>query len=89
MYCKDCKWNFKLIEEGAEVETRGSKYESLHKLLKSEGSNRIVMTFLEVEEVLGYPLPVSASKYDGDSQYTQAYAWTEAGFKTKLEREEG
>lgn len=87
MYFRDCEKNFKLIEGGAEVQTRGSKYEPLHKFLKSEGSNRIVMTFLKVEEVLGFPLPVSASKYmawwDGASQHTQAYAWTEAGYKAK------
>ncbi|MGE7601291.1 DUF7662 domain-containing protein [Peribacillus sp. NPDC097675] len=67
--------------------TRNSKYEPLHKFLKLNGSNRIVMTFLEVEDVLGFTLPVSASRYmawwDGASQHTQAYSWTEAGFKAK------
>lgn len=45
------------------------------------------MTFLEVEGVLGFTLPISATKYmawwDGASQHTQAYSWTEAGFKAK------
>ncbi|MGG5254755.1 hypothetical protein ACQYAD_15060 [Neobacillus sp. SM06] len=44
------------------MHTRGSKYEPLKKFLKSEGSNRIAMTFLEVEEILGFQLLVSASK---------------------------
>lgn len=77
----------KFIEGGPKVQTRGSKYEPLYKFLKSESSNRIVMTFLEVEDVLGFSLPASASKYlawwDGSSQHTQAYAWSEAGFKAK------
>ncbi|GED17412.1 DUF7662 domain-containing protein [Aneurinibacillus migulanus] len=66
---------------------RGSKYDPLHKFLKSTDSNRLAMTFLEIEEVLRFSLPVSASKYmawwDGASQHTQAYSWTNAGFKAK------
>ncbi|WP_342598104.1 hypothetical protein MHB48_10830 [Psychrobacillus sp. FSL H8-0483] len=69
------------------MSTRGSKYEPLHKYLKSKDSRRFVMTFLEVEEVLGFNLPVSASKYmawwDSASQHTQAYSWTKAGFQAK------
>ncbi|MER1999519.1 MAG: hypothetical protein ABS882_07070, partial [Lysinibacillus sp.] len=65
--------------------TRGSKYEPLYKFLESKESNRLIMTFKEVEEVLGFTLPESASKYmawwDGSSQHTQAYSWTRAGFK--------
>ncbi len=78
---------FKSIKGVAELHTRGSKYEPLNKFLKSKGSNRIVMTFLEVEEILGFQLPISALKYmawwDGASQHTQAYSWTEAGFTAK------
>lgn len=66
---------------------RGSKYEPLYNFLKSTDSNRLVMTLLEIEKVLGFSLPVSASKYmawwDGASQHTQAYSWTRAGFKAK------
>jgi hypothetical protein len=43
------------------------------------------MTFSEIEEVLRFQLPASASKHqgwwDGSSQHTQAYAWTWAGYK--------
>ncbi|MEC0239050.1 hypothetical protein P4H66_04085 [Paenibacillus dokdonensis] len=64
---------------------RHSKYEPLYKFLKSKNPKRLVMTFIEVEDVLGSSLPVSASKYmawwDGSSQHTQAYSWTKAGYK--------
>lgn len=58
--------------------------------LKSKDFNRIVMTFLEMEKVLGFQLPPSATKYmawwDGSSKYTQVYSWTEAGYKTKTKK---
>ncbi|WP_066066183.1 DUF7662 domain-containing protein [Neobacillus soli] len=67
------------------MNTRGSKYEPLYQFLKSKDSNRLVMTYKEVEDVLGFTLPPSASKYlawwDSASQHTQAYSWTKAGFK--------
>lgn len=54
------------------MHNRESKDKHLHKFLISEGSNRMVMTFLEIVEVLGFPLQASASKYmawwDGASQ---------------------
>jgi hypothetical protein len=69
------------------VSLRGSKYEPLFRFLRSKDLDHIVMTFSEVESVLGFTLPISASKYiawwDGASQHSQAYSWTEAGFKAK------
>lgn len=69
------------------MNTRGSKYEPLQKFLKSKQSNRLIMTFSEVEDVLGFKLPASAYKYmawwDGASQHTQAYSWSKAGFTAK------
>jgi hypothetical protein len=67
------------------LRTKGSKYEPLNTYLKLIKSNVIVMTFSEIEKVLGFELPSSASKHqawwDGSSQHTQAYAWTSADFK--------
>ena len=67
--------------------TRQSKYQPLQMFLKLKDSNRLSLTFKEVEEVLGFSLPLSASKHmawwDGSSQHTQSYSWTEAGFKAK------
>lgn len=63
---------------------RQSKYEPLYKYLKGI-DNRISLTFLEIEQILGFSLPLSAAKYmawwDDSSQHTQAYAWTKAGYK--------
>lgn len=64
---------------------RESKYNPLHQFLKLNNSIRIMITFSEVEAILGFTLPKSAYKYaawwDGASQHTQAYSWTEAGYK--------
>ncbi|MFP7442927.1 hypothetical protein SFC50_04410 [Bacillus infantis] len=62
-----------------------SKYDPLHQFLRINNSTRIILTFSEIETVLGFTLPMSAYKYaawwDGASQHTQAYSWTEAGYK--------
>lgn len=42
---------------------RGCKYDPLQRFLQFKDSNRMVMTFSEVEVVLGFTLPISAYKY--------------------------
>ena len=75
------------IEGVVRMDRWRSKYEPLQKYLKSENRKHIVMTFQEVEEVLGFKLPDSAYKYmawwDESSQHTQAYSWTGAGYRSK------
>lgn len=48
-------------------------------------ADQLVMSFSEIEKILGFQLPSSAAKHqawwDGSSQHTQAYAWTKAGYK--------
>lgn len=67
--------------------TINSKYEKLYNYLKLISSNNYIMTFQEVEEVLGFSLPPSAYKYtawwDSSLVHTQAYAWREVGFKAQ------
>lgn len=74
------------------MEKRGSIYDPLHQFLQLNNSNRLMMSFSEVEEVLGFSLPMSAYKYmawwDGASQHTQAYAWTKAGYKANAKLNE-
>jgi hypothetical protein len=69
------------------MRVRDTKYEPLKNYLQSTDSKLIIMTFKEIEAVLGFELPPSASKYqawwDESSQHTQAYAWTGAGFRVK------
>lgn len=66
---------------------RESIYDPLHQFLLNDNANRIMMTFPEIEKVLGFSLPNSAYKYiawwDSSSQHTHAYAWIEAGYKAK------
>ena len=66
------------IQKGCDIKVvkRGIIYDPLHQFLQFNNSNRIMMTFSEIEEVLGFSLPMSAHKYmawwDGSSQHTQA-----------------
>ena len=75
------------MEGRMKLNIKSSKYEPLNSYLNSIKMKSILMTFTEIEIVLGFNLPASASKYpawwDGASQHTQAYAWTTAGFKAK------
>lgn len=65
----------------------GSKYDPLFNFLKMNNSEKIILSFDEIREILGFSLPQSAFKYhawwDGSSQHTQSYSWTEAGFKAR------
>jgi len=50
------------------------------------------LTFSEIEEILGRPLPASAYRFSAwwgnessrKAGHTQAFAWLEAGFKAKV-----
>lgn len=72
-----------------------AKYDPLEARLKVDGRDRIVMTFREIEELVG-ELPDSAHgrpqwwANDLSGTHTQARAWLTAGYETAevdLERE--
>lgn len=68
------------------MNTRSSKYEPLYKFLKLKDTNRVVMTFSDLEDVLGFTLPPTALRQDqwwvnNNSQHTQANSWLNAGFR--------
>lgn len=60
------------------------EYELLHKYLRDRFANRVVLTFAEIEDLLGFALPdlarVHAAWWDGGDfvgpPSTQSFAWT-------------
>jgi hypothetical protein len=61
-------------------------YESLHKYLRDRYANRVVLTFGEIEDLLGFSLPdparVQLAWWDGGNPgapSAQSFAWTLAG----------
>ena len=64
-----------------------SKYAPLTGYLSSSGMDYILMTFAEVEEVIGDKLPRSAFEYrpwwsNNPSNHVNACSWLRAGYKT-------
>ena len=64
-----------------------SKYAPLTGYLSSSGMDYILMTFAEIEEVIGDKLPRSAFEYrpwwsNNPSNHVNAYSWLRAGYKT-------
>jgi hypothetical protein len=63
------------------------EYELLHRYLRDRYANRVVLTFAEIEDLLGFPLPdlarVHLAWWDGGDfardPSTQSFAWTLAG----------
>jgi hypothetical protein len=63
------------------------EYELLHKYLRDRFANRVVLTFAEIEDLLGFSLPAPARArvawWDGGDfardASSQSFAWTLAG----------
>lgn len=67
--------------------TEGTKYHPLFEHLLFGGRGEISMTFKEIEDVLGKPLPPSARKLEewwsnNARGHSQARAWLRANYKT-------
>jgi hypothetical protein len=70
----------------ADYPTAG-EYELLHRYLRDRYANRVVLTFAEIEDLLGFSLPdlarVHPAWWDGgdfvNDPSTQSFAWTLAG----------
>ncbi|WP_426615753.1 DUF7662 domain-containing protein [Bradyrhizobium sp. McL0616] len=69
-----------------------SAYDPLRRKLESMRGQAVRLTFSEIEEILGRPLPASASKFSAwwgnessrKAGHTQAMAWLDAGFKARV-----
>jgi hypothetical protein len=64
-----------------------SKYEPLKRYLSEHGGAEVVMSFRDVEAILGFALPRSARRYpawwsNNVGTHVNAAAWREAGWKT-------
>lgn len=68
-----------------------NKYEPLRKFLEHEGSESIIMSLSDVEDVLGFKLPNSANKQVAwwSGARTHVFSWIEAGYKAKPRLEVG
>lgn len=67
-----------------------SKYDPLRDALTAAAAKRreVVMSFQEIETVLGFPLPRSARAYDAwwrnkspESRHSQNQSWLKAGYE--------
>jgi hypothetical protein len=65
------------------------KYEPLANYLRSQRLSEVPMTFAEVEQVLGVPLPPSAYKHrpwwanEASGNHVHARVWLNAGFRAE------
>jgi hypothetical protein len=60
-----------------------NKYEPLSEYLTNSGLNSISLTFQEIEDILDFPLPKSATIYRAwweNSGHVQAKSWSSAGY---------
>ncbi|MEJ2626364.1 MAG: hypothetical protein P8Z80_18150 [Pseudolabrys sp.] len=64
------------------------KYEPLTKFLRDQPTERVSMTFAEIERVVGFKLPRSASEHrawwsNNPSNSVMTKAWLEAGYQSE------
>ena len=64
------------------------KYEPFTEFLRSQRAERIAMTFAEIERVIGFTLPRSASEHrawwsNNPSNSVMTKAWLEAGYQSE------
>jgi hypothetical protein len=65
-----------------------SKYDPLRDHLMSFKGSRWRATFKEIEEILGFPLPLSARRYEAwwsnhRGTHVQSSSWLKVGFQTE------
>jgi hypothetical protein len=64
-----------------------SKYEPLKSWLQARGGPRLILSFAEIERLLGFALPGSARQHrawwsnQADGAHTQAHAWMDVGWR--------
>lgn len=65
-----------------------SKYDPLNRFLSGQSTDRLTMTFSEIEAILGFSLPPSAYRYpvwwnnSNTKAHPYSHVWTNAGFYT-------
>lgn len=72
------------------------KFDPLKKYLANCGKEEIIMTFADIERIIGFSLPASsvnhaewwANESNNSSRHSHAKAWYSAGYKVKANRSE-
>ncbi len=80
-----------LLERLTKKRKNMSKYDPLYDCLTKCNKSRIILTFNELEEILGFTLPNSAYLYEWwwanedirATSHTHCKVWQNAGYKTK------
>ena len=65
-----------------------SKYKPLERHLRASGKPRLVLTFSQIEKILGMRLPTSARRHpawwsNNEGSHVQAQAWRDPGYRTE------
>ena len=64
---------------------KDERYEKLTKYLRERGEKELRLTLSQIQELLGFPLDVSAYRYRefwaNCTASTKAYSWMEAGYE--------
>ena len=67
-----------------------SKYSPLQEYLRAQQGDSCVLTFSQIEEIIGATLPASARRreqwWGNDKTHTQACSWMQAGWKVRQPR---
>ncbi len=68
-----------------------SRYAAIGRHLEEQQADQVELDFAQIEQLLGFPLPMSARKYDqwwhGGSTHTQTRGWEDFGWSlTRLDR---
>ncbi len=74
------------------VECTNSKYKALSEFLYESWEKRIVLSYEQLEDILGFALPASAhnlpQSYWANTEYhTYAKSWLKLGYKAKVDAE--
>jgi len=72
---------------------KDEKYQRLNEYLQKAGKKEILLSMAEIEEILGFPLDISAFQYKefwaNCTASTKAYSWMDAGYEiTKVNLKE-
>ena len=75
--------------EGVISLAKGDKYSLLLNHLRASGDEIIVLSFSQVEQIVGFNLPESAYTYPpwwaNDVTHSQAIAWLDAGYYSQAD----
>ena len=74
------------------AECANSKYKALSEFLYENWEKRIILSYTELEDILGFSLPTSAhnlpQSYWANTEYhTYAKSWLKLGYKAKVDAE--